>query len=347
MTKPACHRPSRDPRLLALCAAVSLTAGAARGQLVPDRTYCGIGRPIPMTAGVPADLKVSGEATITLFARGSADPKGTAPVAPGRVDLAEKFPSLWATTTPRTGRDVLYAQLIVGQQRIGPPVVLQPMVEPDTCVYIDERGEPQYRPSRGFYSGLRAYTDKQVVMETTFGTIQFQMRPDQAPNTAWNFMDLVRGGFYTDISLHRIVAVNESNQMPFVIQGGDPNFGHSSAGVGEGGPGYQIDLEKSNLLHAFGVISMARSMKAPNSAGSQFFICLSREGTSHLDGQFTAFGQAVAGADVIQKISTVTTDKEGHPNEPVVIKSCRLVDAPPYGEGPDPVTPPVPPPVKR
>jgi peptidyl-prolyl cis-trans isomerase B (cyclophilin B) len=184
------------------------------------------------------------------------------------------------------------------------------------------------------YSGIRAYTEKHVVMETDEGTIEFRLRPDEAPNTVWSHMQLVDGGFYTDIIFHRVVPKTNTPQgeHPFVIQAGDP------LGQGNGGPGFMIDLEPSQLEHAFGVLSMARSGD-PNTNGSQFFVCLSRPGTSFLDGRYTAFGEAVKGADVIVKIGAtpLANAASGRPVEPPVIERAYLVDAPPYGEGPDPV----------
>src|SRR5258708_35830605 len=120
-------------------------------------------------------------------------------------------------------------------------------------------------------------------METSLGDIELAMRPDEAPNTVWNFLTLCAGGFYTDIIFHRIKAVNPATRSPFVIQAGDPlqrkDVPAEATGAGEGGPGYWINLEPSKLPHDFGVVSMARKSDGslPNLAGSQFFISLSRK----------------------------------------------------------------------
>lgn len=332
---------------VAAAAAASLAA-PVHGQLTPDRTYYGINRPAPMTVRIPPDI--AGEATIELLAPVTAEVKASASVAAGGVDMAALFPILWAPPSPPTQQGVLYAQLVVGGARVGPAVVLQPLLDPSYAVFIDSQtGEPQYRDSRGIYSGLRAYVDRHVVMETSLGTIEFAMRPDQAPNTVYSFLDLCGGGFYTDVIFHRVKAFHPTG-APFVIQAGDPlqgvGAGAAAGAAGEGGPGFMIDLEKSKLPHDFGVISMAR-VKDPNSAGSQFFICLSREGTAFLDGAFCSFGQAVAGAETIQAIAAVKVGPADRPVEPPVIKRCRLVDAPPYGQGPAPVKPPAAGPIKR
>ena len=317
-----------------LAGAIALFAAVpALAQLTPDRTYYGIDRAIPMTVKAPAGH--SGDLSIQLFATGATEPGATASVVAGGVDLAGLFPSLWR---PEGDAPVLmYAQLLVGSTKVGAPVVLQPLVEPPYAVRTNDppvgQGEPVYRPSEGPYNGLRAYTDRHAVLETSLGTIEFALRPDQAPNTVWNFRELVAGGFYTDVAFHRIVLKRPDNQLPFVIQAGDPT------GTGDGGPGFSIDLEQSKLQHDFGVLSMARA-RDPNSGGSQFFVCLSRAGTAPLDGRYTSFGQAVKGGEVIQAIAATELDEGGAPKEPPVIRKAYLVDAPPFGEGAAPVTAP-------
>ena len=330
--------------LVGVMAAMGAAAGIALGQLAPDRTYYGIGRSIPMTVKVPEGLK--GEVEVKLLTPVTAEVVSAAAVVPGGVDLAGLFPVLWKPDGPVTSARVHYAQLVVGGVKVGPAVVLQPMVDPPYCVFIDtQTGEPKYREGKGVYSGLRAYVDKHVLMETSLGDIEFELRPDQAPNTVWSFLDLCRGGFYTDVVFHRVKATH-TNGAPFVIQAGDPTQGFYSAGGGEGGPGFCINLEPSRLPHDFGVISMARTGQ-PNSAGSQFFICLSREGTSFLDGQYTSFGRAVSGADAIRKIAAVEVGSNDRPKDPPVIHRARLIDAPPYGEGPGPVKGPGSEPINR
>lgn len=327
----------------ALTAAVGLAAAApASAQLVPERLYYGKDRTIPMEVQIPDG--VDGEASVLLFEVGRDSETASASVAEGRVDLASLFPSLWETEDPQ----LLYAQLKVGEERVGAPVVLQPMVTPGkyrleldlsgarldpNTGQIDprsvQRRRLEYQPGGQVYSGIRAYVDRHVVLETSKGEVEFRMRPDVAPNTAWNFMHLVDGGFYTDVIFHRIVLATQGGH-PFVVQVGDPT------GTGSGGPGYHIDLERSDLPHDFGVLSMARSQD-PNSNGSQVFICLSREGTSFLDGQYTGFAQAVRGADVIVAISEVPTDRNDRPEDPPLVERARLIDAPPFGEAPEPV----------
>lgn len=316
------------PRTLLAAAGLALLASAAMAQLAPERTYYGVGRPVPFSAKAPEGK--AGDLSIQLFAFGGKDPLVTQSIAAGTVDLASLFPQLWKEQKPQ----IHYAQLVVGAEKVGPPVVLQPLA--DGAIATAVGSNLSWQPGQGPYSGIRAYVDKLVVFDTTEGVIEMRMRPDQAPNTVWNFLELTRGGFYTDILFHRIINKLPGNGHSFMIQVGDPT------GTGGGGPGYSIDLEQSKLAHTFGVISMARESD-PNTNGSQIFICLSREGTGQLDGKYCAFGQAVAGADVIEKIAATPTtrgDRPANESSGPKIKSAKLVDAPPFGTGPEPVKKP-------
>src|SRR5262245_37894461 len=99
--------------------ATSIFITAAEAQVTPDRTYYGIDRAVPMTVKITADIK--GEASIKLFTLQGAEPTASAPVAAGAVDLAKVFPDFWNLST-----NLQYAQLVVGEKKIGSPVVLQP-----------------------------------------------------------------------------------------------------------------------------------------------------------------------------------------------------------------------------
>jgi len=137
-----------------------------------------------------------------------------------------------------------------------------------------------------------------AVIETNFGVIKFKFYPKEAPNTCRNFIKLARMGFYNNLIFHRVI-------KGFMIQGGDPK------GNGTGGPGWTVNAEFSKLAHLKGTVSMARAQD-PNSAGSQFFICLDRQ--SFLDGQYTVFGQVSQGQDVFDKIGALpTTGSNGSP----------------------------------
>src|SRR5256712_9905196 len=121
-----------------------------------------------------------------------------------------------------------------------------------------------------------------AVIKTSEGEMVVQFWTDAAPNTIENFKKLARSGFYDGTIFHRIV-------KDFMIQGGDPNSKDPAkeSRYGEGGPGYKIKAEFKDHSHARGVVSMAR-YPVPNSAGSQFFICLAP--VHRLDHQYTTFG---------------------------------------------------------
>ena len=107
-----------------------------------------------------------------------------------------------------------------------------------------------------------------AVIKTSEGEMVVQFWTDAAPNTIENFKKLARQGFYNGTIFHRIV-------KGFMIQGGDPNSKDPAKedAYGEGGPGYKIKAEFNDHSHERGVLSMARGPD-PDSAGSQFFICL-------------------------------------------------------------------------
>src|SRR5258705_9846918 len=124
-----------------------------------------------------------------------------------------------------------------------------------------------------------------AVIKTTAGEMVIEFWTDAAPQTVENFKKLARQGFYNGTAFHRIV-------KGFMIQGGDPltKDAKMENRWGTGGPGYQIKAEFNNQSHVRGVVSMARSQH-PDSAGSQFFICLGE--AKFLYRQYTAFGRVI------------------------------------------------------
>lgn len=127
-------------------------------------------------------------------------------------------------------------------------------------------------------------------IKTSKGAMSVEFYDKDAPNTVANFVKLSKDGFYNGLTFHRVIP-------DFVIQGGCPQ------GTGVGGPGYQIDceLDGDNQYHDRGVLSMAHAGR--NTGGSQFFICHSRNNTSHLDRNHTCFGKVVDGLEVIDSIN--------------------------------------------
>lgn len=130
---------------------------------------------------------------------------------------------------------------------------------------------------------------KKAKMITDKGTMVIEFYEKDAPGTVENFIKLSEKGFYDGLTFHRVIP-------DFVIQGGDPS------GNGSGGPGYSIDCETGgdNQYHDRGVLSMAHAGR--NTGGSQFFVCHSRNNTSHLDGVHTCFGKVVEGVDTVDDI---------------------------------------------
>lgn len=315
--------------LSAVC--VLAACGEALGQLMPERLYYGVGRRVLVRVEAPDDF--AGELTIRLHEIADGKVVGEAAAAAGRADLAGLLAVLWEAPAERAR----VAQLYADDVPLGAPVVVQPMWTPARALLVDPAtGRPSDAPQaapafedeldgRGgerqrVFTGLRLYVQKEVVFETPEGSMAFRLRPDQAPNTAFNLLHLVEGGFYTDVVIHRVVAALPDGR-PFVVQFGDPS------GEGAGGPGYHLDLERSGLGHDFGVLSMARGQD-PNSNGSQVFIGLSREGTSFLDGRYTAFAELVEGAGVLRAISRVEVGEGGRPVTPPVVTRAYTRDAP-------------------
>ncbi|MBQ72932.1 MAG: peptidylprolyl isomerase [Planctomycetaceae bacterium] len=141
----------------------------------------------------------------------------------------------------------------------------------------------------------------QATIETNHGTITVELWEDVAPNHVQNMLELGEKGFYDGLGFHRILP-------GFVIQGGCPNTREGAAGMpGTGGPGHQLKAEFNDRAHEKGVLSMARSGD-PDSAGSQFFICLGRDKCQHLDGEYTAFGKVIDGLDVVDAIAAIDID---------------------------------------
>ena len=136
---------------------------------------------------------------------------------------------------------------------------------------VDAFVDPPYSPT--------AYID------TSKGTIQFELAVLDAPRTVANFILLARRNFFRGVQIHRVVP-------DFVVQDGDPR------GDGEGGPGYTIRDEINQRPYLRGTVGMA--LDWADTGGSQFFITHSPQ--PHLDGRYTVFGQVIAGMDVVDRL---------------------------------------------
>lgn len=163
-----------------------------------------------------------------------------------------------------------------------------------------------------------------AVLETSFGDITLGFLADVAPGHVDNFKKLIGEGFYDSTKFHRVVP-------RFMIQGGCPNTKEEDwRQYGSGNPGYAIPAEFNNTKHVRGTLSMARSQH-PNSAGSQFFVCVAR--AASLDRKYTAFGFVVSGLDVVDQIVSVptknnSTGEKSLPVDPVHLKRAYIKKMP-------------------
>lgn len=146
-------------------------------------------------------------------------------------------------------------------------------------------------------------SETKAVIETKFGNMELRFFPDVAPNHVKNFIELAEKGFYDGTTFHRVIP-------GFMIQGGDPNSKDPDRSKhGMGGPGYTVNAEFNEKPHKRGIMSMARAAN-PDSAGSQFFICVAD--SLFLDRQYTVFGEVVSGMEVADKI--VGQERDGMDN---------------------------------
>ncbi|HPJ68428.1 MAG TPA: peptidylprolyl isomerase [Desulfobacteraceae bacterium] len=153
---------------------------------------------------------------------------------------------------------------------------------------------------------VKMMKDTNAIIKTRLGDITIKFFPELAPNHVKNFIDLAEKGFYDGTIFHRVIP-------GFMIQGGDPNSRDQDRNKhGMGGPGYTVKAEFNDKPHKKGILSMARSAH-PDSAGSQFFICVSD--APHLDGQYTVFGEVTSGIDTVDKIVSQQRDSRDNPLE--------------------------------
>ena len=332
------------PALPAIALGLTATAGAA--QVLPAAMpFAKPGAPVHATvADAPAGC------TLVLLDTDGRE-LGRAAASPGVVDLAALLPAIRTATHAVRVQAVTAAGEPTGAPLVVVPLAVRPTIRTATAMRPDgttpytriigwgdrllDPANPELQKLRSAWpkedptppSGFRTWLDEDVVFETTAGRIRFAMRPDAAPATARNFVDLAARGFYDGTIVHRVVPAGRDGH-PFVIQGGDPT------GTGDGGPGSDIALEPSTLPHDFGVVSMARN-DWPDSAGSQWFVCLSRAGTSRLDGQYCAFGEAVEGAPAILAIAAgeIADPGTGRPAKPVTVTRAFVQPAKPWIPG--------------
>jgi peptidyl-prolyl cis-trans isomerase B (cyclophilin B) len=145
----------------------------------------------------------------------------------------------------------------------------------------------------------------------SWGDIELKFYPNVAPNHVKNMVTLAKNTFYDGTTFHRVIP-------GFMIQGGDPNSKDADRSRhGTGGPGHHVNAEFSQTPHKRGTLSMARAQD-PNSAGSQFFICVAD--ANFLDGQYTAFGEVVNGMEIVDRIVNVQRDGNDNPLQRIEMK---------------------------
>lgn len=168
---------------------------------------------------------------------------------------------------------------------------------------------------------LAEMQNKQAVVETTAGTFIIQLLPEAAPNHVGFFMKTAREGGYTGTIFHRVLRYG-------LIQGGDPlsRDPAKAAQYGQGGL-RQLRAEKNAERHTAGAVSGVLVPGQPDSAGTQFFVCVSDQPT--LDGDYTVFGRVVDGIEVVQQISAAEADARGMPTTRIEIKGVTIRDTPP------------------
>lgn len=162
-----------------------------------------------------------------------------------------------------------------------------------------------------------------VVMTTDKGDVKLRLF-DDTPLHRDNFIKLAKNGFYDGLLFHRVI-------RNFMVQGGDPDSKNAQPGqmLGAGDPGYTIEAEiRPNHRHMPGALAAARQGDYVNperrSSGSQFYIVTGD--ASHLDGQYTVFGEVVEGMDVIKDIENAQTDRYDRPLEDIRIISTKVVE---------------------
>ncbi len=190
-------------------------------------------------------------------------------------------------------------------------------------------GQPRRRPAPSapapaFYTTTRspeALQNKQVVLETTMGTIVMQLDAGAAPNHVGYVLDQAEAGAYDGTVFHRAVPMG-------IVQGGDPisKDPAKTASYGTGGLN-KLKREINERRTVRGAVAAVLVPNKPDSAGAQFFICLTDQ--PGLDGQFTVFGDVVEGLEVAEQISQTALDADGRLSTRVAITKASVRDTPP------------------
>jgi len=181
-------------------------------------------------------------------------------------------------------------------------------------------------PVAGTPLTLSEMTNKQAVVDTSEGQFIIELKLDLAPGHVSYFMQRARAGDYDGTVFHRLVRHG-------IIQGGDPlsKDPAKSKAYGTGGLG-KLKAEFSNEPATRGAVAAVLQPGKPDSAGSQFFICVTDQPA--LTGKYTIFGRVVEGLDVVTRISEAAVSADGAPRDRIEIRSVTIRDTPPAAPAP-------------
>lgn len=188
-------------------------------------------------------------------------------------------------------------------------------------VPLDAQRKPAQPPPVPKPLPLEAMTNRQAVVNTTEGVFVVELKPDLAPNHVSYFIQLARAGAYDGTVFHRLVKHG-------IIQGGDPlsKDPAKATAYGTGGLG-KLKAEFSSEPATRGAVAAVLQPGKPDSAGSQFFVCVSDQPA--LTGKYTIFGRVVEGLDVVTKISEAAASEQGAPVQRIEIVSVTIRETPP------------------
>ena len=163
--------------------------------------------------------------------------------------------------------------------------------------------------------------EQQVVLETDLGAIVIEVFPDKAPNHVAKFLAGIEDDTYIGTTFHRAVP-------RAIIQGGDPltKDPRRPELYGHGGL-KELKMERNEVSHVRGTVSAVRLPGDPDSAGTQFFICVTNQ--TQLDGEYTAYGRVVEGMSVVEKISLLPIDASQLITQRVEVSRTYLRNTPP------------------
>ena len=153
-----------------------------------------------------------------------------------------------------------------------------------------------------------------VTLETTQGSIVFDLFADVAPKTCENFTTHCKNGYYNGVIFHRIIE-------KFMIQGGDPT-GTGRGGESIWGKNFEDECALDLKFDKAGILAMANA--GPDTNGSQFFITTAATPWLHMN--HTIFGEVIEGMDVVEKLESVKKGEGDRPVEEQKIISATIYE---------------------